>query len=60
MNEVETFLSKPVAVTKSDNFVLYGIIISREQHGIWLKTKKETSFITYNNIKEIKLDKFGR
>ena len=59
MNEKEKILSKAVAVTKTDNFVLYGTIISSEQFGIWLKTKKETSFISYNNIKQIRLDPRG-
>lgn len=57
INEKEMFLTRKVNVRKNDDFVLYGRIKSFEEHGIWLDTGKEISFITYNNIKEIRLSK---
>lgn len=59
MNNQEQFLNKKVDVQQIDDFHLYGIIVSFEQHGIWLKTQRETSFITYQNIKQIRLDRRG-
>ena len=57
MEAKNQLLNKPVIVTKADSFVLYGTLLAMELHGIWLQTTKETSFITYNNIKDIRLDK---
>lgn len=59
MNNQEQFLNKKVDVQQIDDFHLYGLIVSFEQYGIWLKTQRETSFITYQNIKQIRLDRRG-
>ncbi len=50
------FLNKQVIVTKADGFVLYGTLVDCQLHGIWLKTKQETSFLAYSNIKDIRLN----
>lgn len=55
MKERNALLNKQVAITKADG-VLYGLFVATERYGIWLKTSKETSFITYKNIKDIQLD----
>ena len=56
MEERNKFLNKHVKVTKEDGFVLYGKLVDKELFGIWLESDTETSFITYNNIKDIRLD----
>ena len=50
------FLNKDVIVQQLDDYCKYGKLVKTELHGIWLATLKETSFITYNNIKTIKLN----
>jgi len=59
-NEKDDFLGKDIIVQQLDDFCKYGKLVLIEQHGIWLKSIKETSFITFNNIKTIKLDKNPR
>ncbi|MBD3196428.1 MAG: hypothetical protein GF317_15320 [Candidatus Lokiarchaeota archaeon] len=54
-NELE---NKRCIIRKIDDYTVYGTV-SFDEHGIWLKTNTETSFIAYNNIKEIRLDKRG-
>ncbi len=53
------FEGKRVNVTKNDGFVLYGLLLKQEPHGIWLQLKSKTVFITYSNLKEIALDERG-
>jgi len=55
--EPEKFIENNVDVSKCDGFHLYGVLKKIEQHGIWLETKRELSFISFNNIKEIRLDR---
>jgi hypothetical protein len=57
--EPEEFLNRQVDVAKLDGFHLYGILKKIEQHGIWIETKKELSFIAFNNIREMRLDRKG-
>jgi hypothetical protein len=39
---------------KKDGFVLFGEVIDKTDAGVWFKTTKETSFISYDLIKEIR------
>ena len=50
------FFNKNVIVQQTDDYCKYGKLVKTELHGIWLATPKEISFITYNNIKTIKLN----
>jgi len=56
MEEKEPLLNKQVIVTQKDRFVKYGELYKAELHGIWLKSDKETSFVSYDNILTIKLN----
>lgn len=55
----ETLLNKKVKVSLETGFVLYGTLVDTESHGIWLKTDQEVSFINYNTIRDIRLDRKG-
>lgn len=57
--ERNIFLDKACKVVLNSNFVLYGKAIDIDQFGIILETKQKTSFIAYNNIKEMSLDTGG-
>ena len=57
MEPKETFLNENIDICKNDGFHLYAILKSIEQHGIWVETKSELSFIAFANIKEIRLDR---
>jgi len=59
MREMSCFLHKRCKLVKNDGFTLYGIIIEIEQFGVVLKTNQETSFISFLNIKELRLDNGG-
>ena len=55
--ENNLFLNKPVDVELNDGYHIYATLVKNELHGVWLKSKSETSFITFNNIRKIKLDR---
>jgi hypothetical protein len=57
MNQESPFLHRRVAVTQADNYVKYGELERTEAFGIWLRIGEEISFIAFNNIKTIRLDK---
>lgn len=53
------FEGKRVSATKLDGFVLYATLLKMEEHGVWLQIKNTVLFVTYNNLKEIRLDERG-
>jgi hypothetical protein len=55
----ETFLNKQVKVEKNDHFCIFGRILEEREEGIILQTRSETSFISYKQIAEIRLDPRG-
>jgi hypothetical protein len=60
MEPVENaLLGKKVKIVKADGFVLYGTLLKKEDFGIWVKTNTETSFITFLNILEVRIDPRG-
>ena len=59
MEEENELLNKPVVVRLKNDFALYGLAQSFLQGGIFLKTKTETSFISFTEIKNIRLDRRG-
>ncbi len=55
--EADKFLGKAIDLTRLDGFHIYAILVKMEQFGVWVKSKQETSFIAFNNIKDIRLDR---
>jgi len=53
--DIDKFLDKKLAVTLETDFVLYGYIVDRNKHGIWFKTDKEESFLSFTYIKAIRV-----
>jgi hypothetical protein len=37
-----------------NGFCLYGEVVEKTEAGVWFKTKKETSFISYDEIRLIR------
>ena len=50
----EIFLGKYVKLSLKPSFVINGTIIDADDHGITFETSKETRWISYNEIKNIK------
>ena len=59
IEQVEDFLNKKVAIRYIDDFTIYGILKSVDRNGIVLETSQETSFISFNKIQTIRIDKRG-
>lgn len=57
MGKKEELFEEEVKVSLESGFVLYGTIIKKELHGIWLKTDQETSFINFNVIRDIRINR---
>ncbi len=57
--EENEFLGKNVDITRINGYHIYATLIKTEQFGVWVKSHTETSFISYNDIKDIRLDRRG-
>jgi len=55
--ETEIFLNKHVDVAKLDGFHIYSILRRIDQFGVWLEYNNELTFVSFNNIREMKLDR---
>jgi len=55
----EVFLDKHCQVVKVDGFTLYGTVKEVNDYGILLETTQETSYISFSNIKEIRINRSG-
>lgn len=53
----KNFVGEHVDVTRNTGFHVYAKLLKIEQFGIWLQSDTETSFIAFNDIKDIRLDK---
>lgn len=53
----KNFLNQNVDVTRLTGFHVYAKLKQIDQFGIWIESKTETSFIAFNDIKDIRLDK---
>lgn len=52
--EEERRREEKVQVELLNHFTLYGVIVDKNNSGIWLKTSEQTSFINYDGIYQIK------
>ena len=55
--ETHNFLGKQIDITRLNGYHIYATLQSIEQFGIWVTSKTETSFIAFNDIKDIRLDR---
>jgi len=50
------FEGEDVVAVKQDGYCIYARLLKQEGHGVWLRTKTKTLFVTYSNLKEIYLN----
>ena len=53
MLDNDSFINKNCTLVKKDGFVLNGLIAGINDNGVIFQTEQKTSFINWNNIKEI-------
>ena len=53
MDKKEIFLNKYCKLEKKDGFILNGFVDDITDYGVWFTTNQKTSFISFDNIKEL-------